>query len=170
MITIEQIKEEAWRLIRTEGLINLTRERLAAAVGIPDGSFPHIAGVSFTALMNELQADPVLMSAQPECISVEKSRTNPELRYINILCVALERARTVGYNNLTRAVVADAAGVSEALVSHYFGTMTELKEVVMAEAVKRGIVEIVAQGLAAGNPVARAASEEVKASALAWMA
>jgi hypothetical protein len=48
--------------------------------------------------------------------------------------------------------------------------MTELKEVVMAEAVKRGIVEIVAQGLAAGNPVARAASEEVKASALAWMA
>ena len=169
-MNIEQIRTEARRLVKQEGLINLTRERLAAAVGIPDGSFPHVAGISFTNLVEELRNDPILMNEQPDLIMVDKSRTSPLLRHTHILDAALEKARVVGYDRLTRAAVAEVAGVSEALVSHYFGSMDELRAVIMAEAVKRGIVEIVAQGLAAGNPVARSASEEVKQAALAWMA
>lgn len=172
MTTLSIIRTEARRLVQRDGLINLTRERLAAAVGIPDGSFPHVAGISFTNLVEELRADPELMATQPDSPAVDKSRTNPKLRYDHILLIALECARVGkgGYASLTRAAVAEAAGVSEALVSHYFGAMEDLRVTLMSEAVKRGIVEIVAQGLAAGNSVARSASEEVKQAALAWMA
>ncbi len=167
MITLETIKAEAKRLVRRDGLINLTREKLAEAAGIPDGSFPHVAGISFTKLVEELRADVELMASQP-AIQQSPARTNPELRYTHILGLAVELARHTGYNHLTRATVAGVAGVSEALVSHYFGSMDELKAAVMAEAVKRGVVEIVAQGLAAGNPAARSASEGLKQAAINW--
>lgn len=161
------IRQAAIRLAKEHGLINLTREKLAEAVGIPDGSFPHVAGMTFTALIDELRADPELAGTVQ---MVNKSRTSPELRYSHILGVAVERARETGWNHLTRAVVAEAAGVSEALVSHYFGTMDELRVTIMEAAISGRVVEIVAQGLAAGNKVARSAPDDVKAEALAWMA
>jgi len=165
----DTIRAAAIRLAKEHGLINLTRAALAEAVGIPDGSFLHVAGISFTALMEELQADVELMATQP-AVQQSPARTSPALRYTHILGVAVEKARTIGWNNLTRSMIAEAAGVSEALVSHYFGTMEELKQTVMNAAVQRRVIEIVAQGLAAGNPAARSAPEEVKAQALAWMA
>jgi len=161
----DTIRAAAIRLAKEHGLINLTRAALAEAVGIPDGSFLHVAGISFTAL----QADVELMATQP-AVQQSPARTSPALRYTHILGVAVEKARTIGWNNLTRSMIAEAAGVSEALVSHYFGTMEELKQTVMNAAVQRRVIEIVAQGLAAGNPAARSAPEEVKAQALAWMA
>jgi AcrR family transcriptional regulator len=125
-----------------------------------------VAGISFTALVEELRADPDLAG---DTATVNKSRTSPVLRYSHILGVAIERARVEGWNQMTRAAVAEAAGISEALVSHYFGTMDELRATIMQEAIRRRVVEIVAQGLAAGNVVAKGAPDEVKQAALAYM-
>ena len=167
---MQRIKEVAARLVRENGLINLTRENLAEACGIPAGSFPHHMGMSFTEFITTLQGDATLMAQQPIGVLVGRGRTTPELRYPHILHVALELARQTGYANLTRVAVAEAAGVSEALISHYFGAMPGLRQTILEEGVKRGIVEIVAQGLANGSPQAREASEDVKQAAINWMA
>jgi len=161
------IKETAREMIRKNGLINLSRADLSATLGIPDGSFPHIAGYSFNDLVRELQADEKLMAQQPPVDQeVSRSRVRPELRREHILAVAVRLAKTRGYQNLSRAVVAESAGVSDTLVSHYFKTMAQLRIDIMTEAVRTGVIEVIAQGLSAGDEVARGASEEVKRAAV----
>lgn len=78
-------------------------------------------------------------------------------RDARILDAAVELARGLGYQWITRDQVAQAAGVSPGTVNNAFGTMVGLKRAVLAAAVERGIVEIVAQGLADGQEVARKA-------------
>jgi hypothetical protein len=163
------IKEIARGLVRKHGLINLTRSALSEAAGIPDGSFPYTAGCSFTELVNELQLDEELMASQPDGVSVSSKRVNPVLRKDHLLNVAVDLAKAQGYTNITRAAISEAAGVSEALVSHYFGGMSALREEIMVEAVRRPVIEIVAQGLGAGDAIAKNASGYVKQQAVLLM-
>lgn len=80
----------------------------------------------------------------------------------HLLDAALTEARRVGYQQITRAGLAAAAGVSPALISRDFGTMDELRRVIMKEAVRAGDLKIVAQGLAAKDRVATRAPVEIK--------
>lgn len=63
---------------------------------------------------------------------------------------------------MTRECIAIAAGVSPALVSLRLGTMEALRRSVMRAAVKREVVPVVAEGLAAGDAQAKKASDELK--------
>lgn len=74
-----------------------------------------------------------------------------------------------GYTRVTRDEVAAHAQCSPALVSHYLGTMPDLRRDVMRAAVKRGILPVIAQGLAAKDRHALKASEELKKAALATL-
>lgn len=80
----------------------------------------------------------------------------------HLLDTALTEARRVGYQQITRAGLAAAAGVSPALISRDFGTMDELRRVIMKEAIRAGDLKIVAQGLAAKDRVATRAPVEIK--------
>ena len=91
---------------------------------------------------------------------------NTDQRKDQILMVAIELSKTT---IPTRLEVAEAAGVSEGLVSHYFGNMDNLHSAVMQEAVNKSVIEVVVKGLCAGNPIARCASDEVKKSAAQFM-
>jgi AcrR family transcriptional regulator len=84
-----------------------------------------------------------------------------------ILETALRLAEKMGYTNITRAGVADAAGVAPSLVSHYFTTMGKMKRAVMRQAVKRAVLSIVAQGLTLKDDQALKAPEELRARAAA---
>lgn len=163
------IRAIAREMVRRDGLINLSRAAIAEAAGIPDGSFPHYLGCSFADLVKEFQNDPVLMREQPVGKIVNKSRVSPSLRKEQLLLVAVDLAKREGYTNVTRAAISEAAGVSEALVSHYFGGMNDMKEAIMQEAVQNGVIEIIAQGLGAGDPLARLATDEVKVQAIKLM-
>lgn len=77
-----------------------------------------------------------------------RTRLTPKARREQILDAALGEARTRGYENVRRHHVAECAGVSPGLVGHYFSTMPQLQRAIMREAVARGDVAIVAQGLA----------------------
>jgi AcrR family transcriptional regulator len=87
-----------------------------------------------------------------------------------ILTAAVELAKGIGYQWITRDQVAEAAGVSAGTVNNAFGGMIELKRAVLRHAVEIGLVEIVAQGLADGHEIARGAPADLRAQAAAHMA
>lgn len=165
MITLDEVKAAAIEMIKAEGLINLSRAGLCEKVGIPVGSFSHITGYTFTEFIAVMGA---LNIAEPDNISVSKTRTNPFLRKRHILDTAVELSIEHGYFQITREQVAEAAGVSDNLVSRYYN-MSELREAVMETAVMREIPEIIAQGIINGNIVALAVSPALRAKAIKIM-
>lgn len=162
----EQVKEVAVCMVKGEGLINLSRRELCERAGIPDGSFPHIMGCNFSDFVEELK----LENIQEIAHSVSKTRANPELRKDHILNIAVAMAKVSGYNKITRDKIAEGAGVSMGLVTRYFGTMNQLKTAIMRRAIKQGIAEIIAQGLANGDDHAKKAPAELKAEAATLLA
>lgn len=162
----EEIKEVAVCMVRGQGLINLSRRELCERAGIPDGSFPHIMGCNFAEFVEELKLEGI--EEIPHAVS--KTRANPALRKDHILTVAVGMAKTEGYNKITRDKIAEGAGVSMGLVTRYFGTMNQLKTAIMRRAIKQGIAEIIAQGLANGDDYAKKAPAELKAEAATLLA
>lgn len=84
----------------------------------------------------------------------------------DILAAAVIEARQQGYNNVSREAIAQRATCSPALVSHYFGTMVDLKRAIMSEAIRTRELRIVAQGIVDGHPKAKRAPEDLKLEAL----
>ena len=98
-------------------------------------------------------------------------RLLPEKRKAHILAVAIKLSeKRDGWRSLTRNRVAATAECSESLVSSYFGTMSDLRTEVMRHAIKHKNLTIVAQGLAAGDPLAKRAKPELKSAALITLA
>ena len=156
------LKEIAKEMIEEDGLINLSRAGLCKRAGIPNGSFALVAGTTFTEFIKEFE-DPNFTG------DVTRLRTNPELRKEFILRAAVLFTQTHGLRKLTRTAVAEAAGVSDSLVSMYF-PMSELKDRVMEYAVREGIRSIVAEGLLIGSAIALAAPPELKQAAADYIA
>lgn len=146
-------------MVVEHGLINLSRKGLCDEVGIADGSFPHIMGMSFTEFSQTLKGSDTKLH------KVSKKRLSKDDRKNNLLSTALELAKESGYANVTRNLLAESAGVSMGLVSHYFGTMQQLKRALMRAAITREIPEIIAQGLSIGDENAKKAPAELKALA-----
>ena len=94
-----------------------------------------------------------------------RTRKAPKDRKAEVLEGAIAAAVKHGWATCTRQDVADAAGVSPALVNHYLGDMAATRRAVMREAVRRGLARIVAEGLVLRDKVALKAPEELKAAA-----
>lgn len=95
------------------------------------------------------------------------TKLKPAERKKQILDGAVEQAKRVGYQHVTRDAIAASVGVSAGLINLHFSTMTQLKRDIMRAAVKRKILSIIAQGLAAGDAHARKAPDDLKRLALA---
>lgn len=93
-----------------------------------------------------------------------------EDRNRRILEAALSLAGERGYEKITRQDVAERAEVATGSVNNAYGDMAGLRDAVMNAAVGRGLLAIVAQGLAARHPAACAAPQALKDSALASLA
>lgn len=93
-------------------------------------------------------------------------RFKPEVRKDAILEAAVALALSDGLSNVRLIPVAERAGVTNGLVSHYFGTVKQLHRAVIRHAIHRELLSIVAQALAAGDIEARKAPDELKQRAL----
>lgn len=91
--------------------------------------------------------------------------STPPLRRQQILKSALALASRHGYRRITRAQIAAHARISPGLINHYFVTIEALQHAMMAAAVAGKLLDIVAQGLAAQDPIALTAPAELRASA-----
>lgn len=97
------------------------------------------------------------------------SKKQPAERREQILDGAIEQAKAIGFTRITRDGVAAHCGLSAGSINLHFSTMTQLRRDVMRAAVKREILPIIAQGLAAGDAHARRAPAELKQRALATL-
>lgn len=163
MLSKERVKRIALEMVAETGLINLSRRSLCERAGVAPGSFPYVMGCTFAEFVNELRLETNAEKMYP----VFKSRVNPALRREHILNVAIECAERVGYLEFTRLDVARAAGISTALITRYYSSMTLLRDAVMQAAVLREIPTIIAQGLTHGDARAREAPDALKKAAAA---
>lgn len=83
-----------------------------------------------------------------------------------VLMAALDCARDLGYAFMTRRDIAEYADCSESLVSHYLGSMEQVRLEVMKVAVVTEDVTVLAQGIFFKNPEALKASKELRQQAL----
>ena len=92
-------------------------------------------------------------------------RLEPKQREAQILATALTLAESKGYAQVRRDTVAEAAGISPALVNVHFGTMADFRRALMRYAVRERNLRVIAQGLAAGDRHAEKAPEGLKRAA-----
>ena len=84
----------------------------------------------------------------------------------NILEVAFTMAQRDGFGTLTRDGVAAEAGVAMGSVNHHWVKMSALREAVMQRAVEEENLEVIGQGMALGDSVAKSAPLELRTLAL----
>ena len=97
-------------------------------------------------------------------------RLRPEVRHDQILTAALKLAARTHYSRITRDGIAEKAKCSTGLVTKYFTTMPQLRRAVMRAAVVRGVVPVIAQGIAAKDRHAMKVTGTVRKEALALLA
>lgn len=90
-------------------------------------------------------------------------------RKTRILAAALPVAVSLGYKNVTRSVVAKAAEVAENTIQHHFGSIPKLKEAILAYAIEKRNLEVIAQAVVARDPAVSDLPDRLKARALATM-
>lgn len=97
---------------------------------------------------------------------MSKNKNNTSGRRDAVLNAALDLAMRDGFSHITRDGVAKQAGVGAGTVNLYYGTVPQLKRDVMRVAIARRILPIIAQGIAARDPRALNAPDELKRAAL----
>lgn len=100
----------------------------------------------------------------------ERTRRLPRDRKDELLSAALTLAEKQGYMNVSRAAIAAKCDVSEALLSHHFGTMAEFRRTLMRYAIQHESLPVVLQGIVDKNRYALKAPEALKARARAEIA
>lgn len=84
----------------------------------------------------------------------------------HILEVAYMMAQRDGFGTLTRDGVAAEAGVAMGSVNHHWVKMSALREAVMQRALEEENLELIGQGMALGDSVAKSAPLELRTRAL----
>lgn len=84
----------------------------------------------------------------------------------HILEVAYTMAQRDGFGTLTRDGVAAEAGVAMGSVNYHWGKMSALREAVMQRAVEEENLELIGQGMALGDSIAKSAPLELRTRAL----
>jgi len=100
----------------------------------------------------------------------QQIRQSPIDRKREILGHALIVARIAGYQHINRKEIADAAGCTTTLVSHYFGTILNMRRAIMGEAIRVGDLDVIAQGMLARDPRALRVNGEIKTAVMNRMA
>lgn len=98
------------------------------------------------------------------------NKLNGKERREQLLRTAVGLAAKGDYTALTRAEIAQAAGCSTALVTHYFETVTQLRRAIIRRAVKDRVLPVIAQGLAKRDPHAKKAPDDLKQAAVKSLA
>lgn len=86
----------------------------------------------------------------------------PQARMQEILDAGLALAKEKGFNKVTRTDVAARAGMGVGTINFHFGNMDQLQRKIMREAVNRGVLRVLAQGLAVKHPEALKAPDSLR--------
>lgn len=154
----EKIEAAARQLVEELGAMNVTKKAVCKKANIFPKLFEYFLQKDFNDFMKDLDL--------PVTGKSEGTRTVPSVRKKQVLTHALEIAKEKGYALLHREEVAARAGVSTPLVSHYFGTTKNLRELVVREAIRLEVLEILAQAIALRDPQVATLSKNMKKRAI----
>lgn len=98
-----------------------------------------------------------------------RTRKLPTERKQELLEVAIQLAKEEGYSHITRNEIARRAGVAYGLVTSYFKTIDNLKKMVVKEAIKQEIVQILAEALARKEPLTRRLSPALREKVIRYL-
>ena len=104
-------------------------------------------------------------SPQSKVLKTMTERMHPISRLHMLLDTALALSLRTGYRSVTRGAIARQAGVSPALVSHYFVNSERLHAAIMVAAVNNEVLPVIAQGLSVGDEIAERAPDNLKSQA-----
>jgi AcrR family transcriptional regulator len=91
------------------------------------------------------------------------------IRVEEIVAAGLVLAVAKGYQQVSRADLAQAVGVAESLVSAKFGTMPQFRRALMRAAVHQRNAAVVAQGLAMRDQEAGKADDALRNAAASFL-
>lgn len=97
-------------------------------------------------------------------------RTSPEIRREQILEAAIKLSIKFGYTKITRDKIAEATKTASSLIAKYYPRMQDVKNAVMEAAIKREVVEIIAQGLTLNDPRALKINKSIKRKVMSYIA
>lgn len=78
---------------------------------------------------------------------------------------AVSLAMRVGFQNVTRKMLAERSGTANSTVSYHFGSMEKLQAAIIRRAIEKRLLVVVAQGLTARECHALQAPQELKDAA-----
>jgi hypothetical protein len=83
---------------------------------------------------------------------------------------AVRLAARIGYQNITRKILATEAGTANSTVSYHFGSMENLRSAIIKRAIELGSSTVVAQGIVARDWHALRAPQSLKDAAATFIA
>lgn len=95
------------------------------------------------------------------------TRLTPDIRREQVVEAALQIAQAKPYWQISRNELADAIDVAGSVVQYHFGTVKKMRRAIMRAAVHREDLKVIAQGIAAQDPHALKAPDELRARAIA---
>lgn len=98
-----------------------------------------------------------------------RTRLNPDERRDQLVDHALALAVNSSYLKVSFRDVAERAKLTKGAVIHHFKSVEELRAAIMDEAVYRGDLKVVAEGLVHNHPRAMSAPEKLKREAANYL-
>ena len=95
----------------------------------------------------------------------KRTRLPPESRRQSIFAAAVDAAERLDYRHMTREDIGEAAGCTPALVSSYFGSMDDIRKMVVEHGCSSGNLLLIGQALAARHPMTRRLDHRIKLAA-----
>lgn len=163
---MSKIDTELTRLIRANGLANVSHADLCDVTGIAPGSLASVIGCPFHEYLMKIAR----AGAYGPPLPITKTRVHPDVMRLHLLTVAIDLATRSRYRAVGRTQLAEAAGTTRQNVQRFFSPARALGDAILLEAIERGKLPIVAQGLTDRDPLMRKAPADIVGRARAWLA
>lgn len=144
--TKRELLHKGHALALVHGLGHLTSKVMSEATGFYHFAVTNHFG-SIDAFRTAVKAYGVANGTMAADLEVRCPRLSPAERKVEILTEAFKQAKAHGLCEVSRASVATALGISDGLISRYFGTVLGLRDAVLAKAVTVKEVDIVADAI-----------------------
>jgi AcrR family transcriptional regulator len=95
-----------------------------------------------------------------------RQRLSPAARRDDIISAAVRLSKDIGYHKVSRSDIALALNCADSLVSHYLGTVPNMRRQIMRAAIANEVLEVIAQGVVLRDKHAMRAPEELRNAAL----
>ena len=154
-------KQLGRKIAKRDGLQRLTQKRFCLEAGIPPGSLHYRTGLHFYEILQDAHEH----IKRVETIGAgddSRKRMPPSIRREILIETGIDLIKEHGMLAVDRALLADTAGVTPGLISHYFGSMRGFFDAVMIHAISIEDLDIIRAGLTNRNPVANTAPQSLK--------